>query len=132
MEADTAHRFEYWEYLFTTRPNIGLLWGFAPLSGVILDVILVIMVVLSMNFVRRGGYFQVGVIFADLGFYKECLVSFIQQAMVGRFSLLMYCVEAYCLYLTFLNIVLRAFDTLEPNYYYSRQGILWVQLYSRM
>ena len=63
MKADPADRFEYWEYLFTTRPNIGWIWGLAPLSGVILDVILAIMIVLSMNFVRKSGYFQVSAVF---------------------------------------------------------------------
>jgi hypothetical protein len=33
--------------------------GFAPLSGVILFIILAIIVICSMQWIRRGGHFQV-------------------------------------------------------------------------
>ena len=33
-------------------------WGFAPLSGVLLLVILLVMVVMSQSFVRKSGYFE--------------------------------------------------------------------------
>ncbi|CAF1211376.1 unnamed protein product [Adineta ricciae] len=45
-------------YMFTTTPDIGWIGGFAPLSGVILWVILAIIVVFSMQWIRRGGHFQ--------------------------------------------------------------------------
>ena len=61
MQDDPLKRFQYWEYLFTNRPGIGWLWGLAPLSGIVLDVVLAIMFVCSMNFVRRGGHFQVSI-----------------------------------------------------------------------
>ncbi|GFN95781.1 NADPH oxidase 5 [Plakobranchus ocellatus] len=44
--------------LFTTDAKIGWVAHLAPLTGVILDVILLIMFVASMPFVRRSGYFQ--------------------------------------------------------------------------
>ncbi|CAF3549158.1 unnamed protein product [Rotaria sp. Silwood1] len=46
-------------YMFTTKPNIGWIHGFTPLSGVILCVILTIIVVCSMQWIRRGGHFQI-------------------------------------------------------------------------
>ncbi|ESO98417.1 hypothetical protein LOTGIDRAFT_159226 [Lottia gigantea] len=48
-----------WEFIFTTKANIGWVLGFAPLSGVILDVILIVMIICSMPFIRRSGHFQV-------------------------------------------------------------------------
>lgn len=50
-------------FQFTTGPNIGWVGGFAPLSGVILTIILSIMVICSMEWIRRGGHFQVGLSF---------------------------------------------------------------------
>ena len=50
----------YTDWIFTTRPGVfGLVGGFANPSGVALLCILTLMVVCSMSFVRRGGYFQV-------------------------------------------------------------------------
>ena len=46
-------------FQFTTRPSIGWISGFAPLSGVILSVILLSIVICSMQWIRRGGHFQV-------------------------------------------------------------------------
>ncbi|XP_067653727.1 NADPH oxidase 5-like [Haliotis asinina] len=46
-------------FIFTTEANIGWVAGFAPLSGVLLVVVFVVMFICSMSFVRRGGYFQV-------------------------------------------------------------------------
>lgn len=52
---------EYWEYLFTFKSKIGFVGpGFAYLSGVLLDIILLVMFLCSLSFVRRGGHFQVG------------------------------------------------------------------------
>lgn len=47
------------EILFTLKAKVGWFYGFAPLSGVILDVILLIMFICSMEFVRRSGCFEV-------------------------------------------------------------------------
>jgi hypothetical protein len=44
---------------FTTIPGIGWVGGFAPLSGVILCVVVVTMVICSMEWIRQKGYFQV-------------------------------------------------------------------------
>ena len=50
----------YWEYLFTLKAGLGYVGpGFAYISGVLLDVILLIMVICSTPFIRRNGYFQV-------------------------------------------------------------------------
>ncbi|CAF3083659.1 unnamed protein product [Rotaria socialis] len=46
-------------FMFTTRPNVGWIGGFAPLSGVILCIILLVMIICSMHWIRRGGHFQV-------------------------------------------------------------------------
>ncbi|CAH1788924.1 unnamed protein product, partial [Owenia fusiformis] len=54
-----VNSFTYMEYLFTTKPAIGWIAGLAPLSGVALDLVLIIMLICSMPFVRRGGHFQV-------------------------------------------------------------------------
>ena len=46
--------------MFTARPGVfGLVGGFANPTGVALIIILTVMVICSMSFVRRGGYFQV-------------------------------------------------------------------------
>ncbi|CAF4024249.1 unnamed protein product [Rotaria magnacalcarata] len=46
-------------YMFTTRPRIGWIGGFAPLSGIFLCIILLVMTICSMHWIRRGGHFQV-------------------------------------------------------------------------
>ena len=46
-------------FMFTTKPDVGWVGGFAPLSGVILCIILAIIVICSMQWIRRGGHFQV-------------------------------------------------------------------------
>ncbi|XP_076438955.1 NADPH oxidase 5-like isoform X2 [Babylonia areolata] len=47
------------QILFTLRAGVGWIDGFAPLSGVILDLILLVMFICSMDFVRRSGNFEV-------------------------------------------------------------------------
>ncbi|XP_041355501.1 NADPH oxidase 5-like [Gigantopelta aegis] len=47
------------QFVFTTKANIGWISGSAPLTGIILMVILVVMCVFSMPFVRRSGHFQI-------------------------------------------------------------------------
>jgi len=50
----------YYEWLFTTKPGVfGLIGGVANPSGIALMAIMAIMVVCSLPFVRRGGYFEV-------------------------------------------------------------------------
>ena len=50
----------YYEWIFTMRPGIfGLIPGIANITGIALIGILTVMVVCSMPFVRRGGYFEV-------------------------------------------------------------------------
>ncbi|XP_071098234.1 NADPH oxidase 5-like [Haliotis cracherodii] len=46
-------------FIFTTEADIGWVAGFAPLSGVLLVVVFVIMFICSMPFVRKSGHFQV-------------------------------------------------------------------------
>ena len=46
--------------MFTTKPGVfGLVGGYANPTGVALILILTLMVICSMSFVRRSGYFQV-------------------------------------------------------------------------
>ncbi|CAF1434112.1 unnamed protein product [Adineta steineri] len=45
--------------MFTTTPHIGWVGGFATLSGIILSIVLAIIIIFSMNWVRRKGYFQI-------------------------------------------------------------------------
>ncbi|CAF0824051.1 unnamed protein product, partial [Didymodactylos carnosus] len=47
------------KYIFTLAAKSGWVHGFAPLSGVLLCVILAVIVICSMSYVRRGGHFQV-------------------------------------------------------------------------
>ncbi|UJR09322.1 hypothetical protein I4U23_013565 [Adineta vaga] len=46
-------------FMFTTKPNVGWVGGFAPLSGVILCIILAVIIICSMQWIRRGGHFQI-------------------------------------------------------------------------
>ncbi|CAF1196565.1 unnamed protein product [Adineta ricciae] len=46
-------------YMFATRPNLGWVGGLAPLTGVILCIILAVIVICSMQWIRRGGHFQI-------------------------------------------------------------------------
>ncbi|XP_021366755.1 NADPH oxidase 5-like isoform X2 [Mizuhopecten yessoensis] len=48
-----------WEILFTTRAGFGWVYGTAILTGWALDLTLIIMIICSLEFVRRGGHFQV-------------------------------------------------------------------------
>ncbi|XP_044516045.1 NADPH oxidase 5 [Gracilinanus agilis] len=51
--------FHFWEYLLTTRPGIGWVYGTASLTGIILQFLILIMLVCSCSFVRRSGHFEV-------------------------------------------------------------------------
>ena len=46
-------------FQFTVEPDIGWIDGSAPLSGIILCIILLIIVICSMQWIRRSGHFQV-------------------------------------------------------------------------
>ena len=51
----------YYEWIMTAKPNLfGLIPGWANPTGVVLMGIIIVMVICSMPFVRRGGYFEVG------------------------------------------------------------------------
>jgi hypothetical protein len=55
-----AEPWSYYEWLFTMKPHVfGLIPGIANVSGIMLMVSMTIMVVCSLPFVRRGGYFEV-------------------------------------------------------------------------
>ncbi|XP_074141319.1 NADPH oxidase 5 [Sminthopsis crassicaudata] len=51
--------FQFWEYLLTTRPGIGWVHGTASLTGIVLQLLILIMLVCSCSFVRRSGHFEV-------------------------------------------------------------------------
>ena len=60
--------YNYGEWLFTWMPHcFGLIPGIANPTGVILIIVLTVMVICSMPFVRRGGFFEI--------FYFSHLVS---------------------------------------------------------
>uniref|UniRef100_A0ACB8E514 Uncharacterized protein n=1 Tax=Sphaerodactylus townsendi TaxID=933632 RepID=A0ACB8E514_9SAUR len=48
-----------WEYLLTTRPGIGWVYGTASLSGLFLQLLVALLFVCSCPFVRKGGHFEV-------------------------------------------------------------------------
>lgn len=61
-DAASGHQgpWTYYEWLLTMKPGVfGLIPGIANVTGVALIVILTLMVLCSMSFVRRGGYFEV-------------------------------------------------------------------------
>ena len=56
----SSSRWTYADWMFSSKPGVfGLVPGFANPTGVALIIILTLMVVCSMSFVRRSGYFQV-------------------------------------------------------------------------
>ncbi|XP_071097928.1 NADPH oxidase 5-like [Haliotis cracherodii] len=59
MVAESQYNLTVPAFIFTTQADLGWVAGFAPLSGVLLVVVFVIMFICSMPFVRRSGYFQV-------------------------------------------------------------------------
>ena len=57
---DDAEPWSYYEWLFTMKPGVfGLIHGMANPTGISLMIVMTIMVVCSLPFVRRGGYFEV-------------------------------------------------------------------------
>ncbi|XP_048251238.1 NADPH oxidase 5-like [Haliotis rufescens] len=59
MVAESQYNLTVPAFIFTTEADIGWVAGFAPLSGVLLVVVFVIMFICSMPFVRKSGHFQV-------------------------------------------------------------------------
>ena len=54
-------RYSYLEWIFTSKPNVmGLIPGWANLTGVGLILILTIMCICSMPIIRKKGHFEVG------------------------------------------------------------------------
>ncbi|MBN3279235.1 NOX5 oxidase, partial [Polyodon spathula] len=51
--------FHLWEYLFTTRPGIGWVYGTASITGFILQFLICMMLICSSTFVRRSGHFEI-------------------------------------------------------------------------
>ncbi|GCB71986.1 hypothetical protein scyTo_0006136 [Scyliorhinus torazame] len=51
--------YQLWEYLLTTRPGIGWIYGMASITGVILQLLIILMLICSNTFVRRSGHFEV-------------------------------------------------------------------------
>lgn len=54
-----ANVMEIWEVLFTVKAGVGYVAGSAFITGWLLDIVLIIIVICSLPFVRRGGHFQV-------------------------------------------------------------------------
>ncbi|XP_058855237.1 NADPH oxidase 5-like isoform X1 [Acipenser ruthenus] len=55
----TANSYHLWEYLFTTRPGIGWVYGTASITGFILQFLICMMLICSSTFVRRSGHFEI-------------------------------------------------------------------------
>ncbi|XP_069480335.1 NADPH oxidase 5 [Ambystoma mexicanum] len=51
--------YSLWEYLLTTRPGIGWIYGLASITGVVLQLLICLTLVCSSTFVRKGGHFEV-------------------------------------------------------------------------
>ncbi|CAF1361000.1 unnamed protein product [Rotaria magnacalcarata] len=47
------------EYMFTTRPGIGWVGSFASISGIIIFMTFIIMFIFSLQWIRRGGHFEI-------------------------------------------------------------------------
>ncbi|XP_055516942.1 NADPH oxidase 5 [Leucoraja erinacea] len=54
----TDGTYQLWEYLFTTRPGIGWIYGLASITGIILQFLIVLMLICSSTFIRRSGHFE--------------------------------------------------------------------------
>ncbi|XP_061451720.1 NADPH oxidase 5 [Rhineura floridana] len=52
-------RYHLWEYLFTTRPGIGWIYGTASVTGLLLQLLICLMLLCSSTFVRKSGHFEV-------------------------------------------------------------------------
>ncbi|XP_069766258.1 NADPH oxidase 5 [Narcine bancroftii] len=50
--------YQLWEYLFTTRPGIGWIYGLASITGIILQFLIILMLICSSTIIRRSGHFE--------------------------------------------------------------------------
>uniref|UniRef100_A0A4W3I8D7 NADPH oxidase 5 n=1 Tax=Callorhinchus milii TaxID=7868 RepID=A0A4W3I8D7_CALMI len=57
--AEFSSSYRLWEYLLTTRPGIGWVYGTASITGIVLQLLIVVMLICSSTFVRRSGHFEV-------------------------------------------------------------------------
>ncbi|CAF1400176.1 unnamed protein product [Adineta steineri] len=69
-------------FMFTTKPDVGWVGGFAPISGIILCIILATIVICSMQWIRRGGHFQKWIIGPLSLFLLEKLYSILTRYSV--------------------------------------------------
>lgn len=69
------------DVLFTTKYKIGWIGGTAYLTGYALIIILAVMIICSMPFVRRKGYFQVSIIrnYNYMYSYGGVMVNFLNE-----------------------------------------------------
>nr|XP_020663797.1 NADPH oxidase 5 isoform X2 [Pogona vitticeps]XP_020663798.1 NADPH oxidase 5 isoform X2 [Pogona vitticeps]XP_020663799.1 NADPH oxidase 5 isoform X2 [Pogona vitticeps] len=51
--------YNLWEYLFTTRPGIGWIYGTASITGLVLQALICLMLLCSSTIVRKSGHFEV-------------------------------------------------------------------------
>ena len=57
---DDAMPYSYSDWMLTDKPmSFGLIPGWANPTGIILIIVLTVMVICSMPFVRRGGFFEI-------------------------------------------------------------------------
>ena len=64
--------YSFADWLFTTKPGLyGIIHGIANPTGVALMIVLTIMVISSMKWVRKGGYFEV----SQTGLKSEAILS---------------------------------------------------------
>jgi len=69
-EKMNSGNYTMFEWLLTSRPGyFGLIAGSAYPTGVVLFIILVIMIICSMSFVRRGGCFEVRIFYNITSIY---------------------------------------------------------------
>ncbi|XP_062998451.1 NADPH oxidase 5 isoform X1 [Elgaria multicarinata webbii] len=57
--SQTKDSYQLWEYLFTTRPGIGWIYGTTSITGLVLQLLICVMLVCSSTFVRKSGHFEV-------------------------------------------------------------------------
>ncbi|MEE6503518.1 hypothetical protein FKM82_004844 [Ascaphus truei] len=58
LSANTG-AYHFWEYLLTTQPGIGWVYGMASITGIVLQLLICLTLVCSSTFVRKGGHFEV-------------------------------------------------------------------------
>lgn len=58
--SEAQDSFHFWEFLLTTRPGIGWIYGTASVTGLLLQLLVCLMLVCSSALVRQSGHFEVG------------------------------------------------------------------------